>query len=285
MALAFVAALISALLSTFRESSRKHVSRDFSSVEIGFIGQVYGIILLFPLAAWRFLEKGLVWNPKLVVSLLISTGVVLSTIYLYVEAMRETDISLTEPLRKTTPIFVAVSEPFFFPIDFNASILAGALLGTLGVYILVAENRILQPIEAANRRGILLSLLVALIFTIYSLVLRFGATNTDPFLFIYMTFVLGLIGFWAWKRKKGDRVGRKSFFRRDVIALGFFTAIASVFGVYAYSVLSASEVTIIKQTSGIFGVIVGGKFFDEKGLLRKMIGSAIVLISVAIISI
>ena len=41
-------ALFSAFTASLREASRKHVSSDFNSAEIGYITQVYGCVLLLP---------------------------------------------------------------------------------------------------------------------------------------------------------------------------------------------------------------------------------------------
>lgn len=278
-----ILALLAALFSSLKGVARKHVSRDFSSVEIGYIGQVYGSVLLLPFAIRRYLETGFNLNPGIIAALLVSTIIILASTYLYIEALRITDISITEPIRNTSPIFVALIEPAILAINFNIIIIAAALLGSIGAYILVAKDSLLTPIENIRNKGALLSVLVAFILAIYSVAQRFGATNADPLLFIYITYITSLIGFWIWKRKKGGKIKPKSYFRKDIFALGTVTAAGVVAGVFAYSMISASEVTIVKQTSAIFSVLIGGRFFKEKDLLRKLIGAIIIMLGVIII--
>lgn len=278
-----ILALLAALLSSLKGVAGKHVAREFSSVEIGYIGQIYGSILLLPFSISRYLEAGFTLNPGIIAAILISTAIILASTYLYIEALRITDISITEPIRNTSPIFVALIEPVILAINFNIMIIAAALLGSVGAYILVAKDSLLTPLENIRDKGALLSALVAFILAIYSVAQRFGATNADPLLFIYITYLTSLIGFWIWKRKEGGEIKTRSYFRKDVFALGTVTTAGVVAGVYAYSMISASEVTVIKQTSAIFSVLIGGKFFKEKDLLRKLIGAIIIMLGVTII--
>jgi drug/metabolite transporter (DMT)-like permease len=277
-------ALIAALFSSFKGIARKHVSRDFSSVEIGYMGQVYGAILLLPLAIWRYLEVGITVNSGIITAVLISTIIIVLSTYLYIEALRITDISVTEPLRNTSPIFVALLEPLILKINFQTLILGAALLGSLGAYILVAKDSLLTPIENMKNKGALMSILVAFILAVYSIAQRFGATNADPLIFVYFSYITSMIGFWIWKRKEAKgNIKLESYFRKDVFALGTVTALGVVAGIFAYSMISASEVTVIKQTSAVFGVVIGGRFFKEDDLLRKLIGAIIIGLGVLLV--
>jgi len=108
MEIGILIALLSAFTSSLRESIRKHVSADFSSVEIGFITQVYGVILLAPFAGYYLLRSNIAPTPGLLFAILVSAAGVLSSTYIYVEAMRISDLSVTEPLRQMTPLIVAL---------------------------------------------------------------------------------------------------------------------------------------------------------------------------------
>ena len=280
MQLGIVLAILAALFSSMKGAFRKHVARDFSSVEIGFLGQVYGAILLLPFAAFRFSQASINLTPGVLAALSVSTLVVLASTYLYIESLRVTDISVAEPLRNTSPIFVALLEPLVLNISFKMVTLLAALMGSAGAYILVSKNSVLKPLENLENKGAFLAVIVAFILALYSIAQRFGATNTDPLLFIYLTYVAGLIGFWIWMRKESGKMDLENYLRRDVFALGSVTALGVVAGIYSYSMISASEVAIIKQLSAVFGVLIGGRFFREEDLWRKMVGAVIVIAGV-----
>jgi len=129
-----------------------------------------------------------------------------------------------------------------------------------------------------------MAVLVAIIFALLAVAKRFGSTNIEPLLFTYITYVIGLIGFWIWKRRSGDNISRENYMRKDVFSMGVVTAIGAVITIYAFSMISASEVVVIKQTSGIFGILIGRKFFKETQILRKLLGTSIIILGVALVA-
>jgi len=284
MEIGILVALVSAFTSSLRESIRKHVSGDFSSVEIGFITQVYGCIVLAPFAAWYLLKTSINFTPGLLFAILVSALGVISSTYIYVEAMRISDLSVTEPLRQMTPLMVALLEPIILGTTFSYKILIAAYMGAAGSYILVSKDSFTEPIENMKNKGALMALAVAGIFAILAIVKRFGSTSVEPLLFTYFTYVFGLIGFWIWKRKNNEKIGKKQFLRKDIFAMGSVTALGAVITIYAFSMISASETVVIKQTSGIFGIILGRRFFSEEGIVRKLIGALVIIAGVAIVA-
>jgi drug/metabolite transporter (DMT)-like permease len=175
-------------------------------------------------------------------------------------------------------------EPLLLAIDFRLALLVAALLGSAGAYVLVAKDSLLTPIENMKNRGALMALLVAFILAVYSVAQRFGATNMDPLLFVYITYLTGLIGFWIWKRRETGSISLESYFRRDIFVLGTVTALGVVTAIFAYATVTASEVTVIKQSSAVFSVLLGGRFFQEEDLLRKLIGALVIGSGVLIVA-
>jgi drug/metabolite transporter (DMT)-like permease len=284
MEIGILIALLSAFTSSLRESIRKHVSRDFSSVEIGFITQVYGVVLLAPFAAYYLLQSNIAPTPELIFAVLVSAAGVLSSTYIYVEAMRISDLSVTEPLRQMTPLIVALLEPIILGTDFSYKILLAAFMGALGSYILVSDSGFKEPLENMRNKGALMALSVAGIFAVLAIAKRFGSTNIEPLLFTYFTYILGLIGFWIWKKRNNKEINREEFLRKDVFSMGAVTAGGAVITIYAFSLISASETVVIKQSSGIFGILIGRRFFSEEGIIRKLIGAAIIIAGVVLVA-
>jgi drug/metabolite transporter (DMT)-like permease len=66
--------------------------------------------------------------------------------------------------------------------------------------------------------------------------------------------------------------------------MGVVTAVGAVITIYAFSLISASEVVVVKQTSGIFGILIGRRFFSEEAIIRKLIGALIIIAGVAVVA-
>lgn len=285
MQLGIVLALVASVVTAARESIRKHVATDFTSVQMGYISQVYGVIILTPFAVWQFLVSNPVITLGVLFANLVSAVGVLLIVYFYIEALRITDISVTEPLKQTPPILVALLEPVLLKTLFSPLTVIAAFLGTVGAYILMAKNGYSKPIANFKNKGAMLALLVAVIYALISIAKRFGSTSINPLVFTYITYVMALTGFWIWKKIWGQEVKKESYFRKDVFAMGTVTALGAVITIYAFSLISASEVTVVKQTSGIFTILIGGRFFRETGIIRKLVGAAVIIAGVILVSI
>jgi len=157
-------------------------------------------------------------------------------------------------------------------------------MGALGSYILVSDSGFKEPFENMRNKGALMALAVAGIFAVLAIVKRFGSTNIEPLLFTYFTYILGLLGFWIWKRKNNEKIRKEEFLRKDVFSMGAVTAGGAVITIYAFSMISASETVVIKQSSGIFGILIGRRFFSEEGIIRKLIGAAIIIAGVVLVA-
>jgi drug/metabolite transporter (DMT)-like permease len=150
--------------------------------------------------------------------------------------------------------------------------------------VLVSKESLAEPLESIKNKGAFMALLVAFIFAVLAIAKRFGSTNIEPLLFTYFTYILGLIGFWIWKIRNGEEIGREGFLRRDIAAMGVVTAVGAVITIYVFSLISASEVVVVKQTSGIFGILIGRRFFKEEAIFRKLLGALVIMAGVLIVT-
>ncbi len=281
--LGVVVALLASLVSALRDAFQKKLTDGFTSVEIGFIGQVYGVVLLAPLTLYVYLTSEAVMTSTVFLSILVVSTCIVLAFYFFIEALRDTDISIVSPLRRSTPIVVALLEPLVLGVSYRSVVLLAGALGTVGAYVLMADEGFMEPILNLRERGAQMALASTFVFAISAISLRYGTTNYDTILFTYLVYLLGLVGFWFLMVGGSHSVSRPDYLDSDMIWMGSLNTVAAVMTFYAFSLISASEVTIVKQTTGIFGILVGGAYFRESELLRKLIGTLIVIAGVVLV--
>lgn len=281
MVLGTLLALGASFGGSVRETLQKHLTEDFTSLQMAFMGQVLGLLPLTVLAPFVLRGSSFTVNPWIVAALGISSGSTLIAVYLFFEALQGEDLSVVSPLRQVNPVIVAILEPLALGTLLEPMTGLGALASTAGAYVLVASNGLKAPLENLRNREAQLVLLVALIYAGASVARRFGTTATDPFAFLYTTWVLTTSGFTVWIYRRNELPGRKSFLRGDVLSMSLVTVLSVSIGFFALSLISATRYTVIKQLSGIFSVLIGGKVFSEQDLGRKMIGAVLILVGVA----
>lgn len=280
MVLGFLLAFTAASLASVREVIQKHLTEDFSSLKLAFLGQLWGAIFATPLSLYRIEGFGNLISPWTGFSLLISASTVLITLYLFFEALSGEDLSVVSPLRNVNPVIVALFEPLILGTVLKPLHLVGALLGTIGAYILVASNGLKKPIENLDNREAQITLLIAVIYAFSSIARKYGTGAVDTLTFTYASWMLTLIGFAALALWKKEVPNVSELLRKDIIVMSLITVVSVFMGFFAISMISATQYTIIKQTSGIFSILLGGKIFSEDGISRKMIGALLVILGV-----
>lgn len=277
-----LAALAAAAFSSVRFGLLKYFTDEFTPLQIGFIGGILGGLMLLPVGLWRLNVSG---NPSLAgVSGAIFSGVMnVIGLYIYVKALELEDISIVSPLRRTTPVIVAVLEPLIFGFSYSLKSLAGPALAVVGAYIVVFEAEgYLQPFRDPGR-GVLMAISLAFLYAGVVLVERFAIQQIDPLLFTSIVYITLGIGFTFLAGIRGESVNSGVFRRPEIIGLGVITVLGSISIFYALSLTDASKVVTVKQSVIIFNILIGGFFFGEEDILRKIVGSLLIIAGIVIV--
>jgi drug/metabolite transporter (DMT)-like permease len=224
---------------------------------------------------------------------------------LYIRAIKLGDLSLTVPLVTLTPLFLLVTSPLIVgewasPID-----AIGVLLIIIGSYILnlgakpgepksgepSQPRAYLAPIRAmVHNPGSRLMLIVALIWSVTSTVDKIGVQNSSPLmwaasLFGFIGTALLPLGVQRWRRR--DR-SRSSLSRREVLTLGsagIINAIGVGLQMVALTMAPVAQVIAVKRMSALITVVLGHLLFQEQGIQERLLGAAVMVAGVAVISI
>lgn len=211
--------------------------------------------------------------------------------YLFLRAINIGPISVTLPLLAFTPVFTLVSS--FVILGENVSFHAGLgiFMVTIGAYIMnlgALSQGILGPIRAllsspASRK----MLLVALIWSVTSVLGRKGATLHGPIQYGFTIETLILIGFIIialFRRRIG--LSRYEISKTYIpwFCLGFvLMAMAQVTHFVALSMAPAPYMISVKRLSLVFGVILGWIFFKETEIRFRLAGTIIMISGVWVI--
>lgn len=275
--------IAASLMTATRESLNNHLKDEFTTPELGFLGSLHA--LMFLVIATVSVNKGpiITDNFSVLATAAISGVSVVLVIYLYIESLRLEDISVVSPIKQTNPLFLAFLEPWLLNFSFNPTIIIGALLSSIGAYILVVRDSFFKPITNLRNKGALLALSVALVYALTSVAQRFGNQRMDPLVFALLTNIVAITGFIIWIKSKKKKLPLNKVFRGDLVFLGAVIFLAAFLTFYGYSIVSASELTVVKQLSGIFAILIGGRFFDEKDIARKLVGGFLIIAGVAFV--
>jgi drug/metabolite transporter (DMT)-like permease len=195
-----------------------------------------------------------------------------------------------------TPLFLLVTSPLLVQEWPTRADAVGVVLLVVGSYVLnlrtpvgaaALSDRPWAPLVAMIRNpGSRLMLGVALIWSITSNFDKIGVLNSSPLCWAIALFAViaaGMVPFVFGRRQGGGLAPLLAHWRILTIT-GGFNAIAIAFQMLALPMAPVTQVIAVKRLSTLLSVVFGHFFFGEKGLQERLIGAAIMVSGVVIMS-
>ncbi len=284
--------ILFALASAFFHASRlavtKHLSLTFSAEALTFYVNIASLVVTLPLIVWYHdfpFDK-----PGYTTAVL--AGGVLSGIggWAVNVALHRTEVSLVGPVMTLTPGFAVALE----------WMITGALpgsVGLIGIALLVAGSYILSlghhdadwtlPFKRLLLDpGSAFALLAAACFAAASVFGRIGIQLSDPLSFAVLVAIVNpavlFVAFVLHDRRFPARLISPDVRReiRPLLLLGVLFALMRIADQIALSLTLASYAMAVKRTAGVFSVLLGRWFFNERQVAAKLTGAIVMLIGV-----
>lgn len=277
--------LIFAIISVICKSwfwtiQKKYLDDDVSPYTTAYISSVYGALITVPLAMWDITYNS-VELTVFTIGILILFGIAESLYFLiYLFALNNLNASIASPLKKSKPVFIGIFEPILLSASIPLSLLGSALLTTIGgVLTIVGSNDSLDSYKNdLTKIGLLFAFLSLFMGVMMSLISRYGTSQISPFVFgagvtIVMSIVTRILLYKSDVKKMS--IGLKS--KKGVI-LGTVGGFRSVFVWLAYSLIVATAVSTVTQTTLILDVILAKYYLNEDISRTQWIGVFIIFI-------
>lgn len=212
----------------------------------------------------------------------------LAALILIMKALKTGELSLTVPLLSFTPVFLILTSKLILNETPTSLGIAGILAIVAGAYVLnlKQEKGITGPFKSLlKNRAALLIILVALIYAISSNFDKIAVQNSNPITYLIIVTALRipmLIPFIYFKTegKFGEIISRW----KVLMLIGLFAGFTLLAQMIAYTQTIVPYVVSLKRTSAFFSVILGFIAFKERNIKPKLLGSALMIAGVFLIS-
>ncbi len=223
-----------AICATIIWSGNFIVARELNDsvqpISLAFWRWVVAVIALLPFAIKPFLTE---WNvlkkhlPYLSVTALL--GVALFNTLIYFAAHTTTALNMSL-IAITFPVFIIVFSRIFFRELITVNKWAGILLVVAGVVTLVTKGVFVKLLNLSFAIGDLWMLIAAIVFAIYSILLKHKPKNLSIWSLQLSTFMLGLIflfPFYLWEFSGSLPIVIETGTVFSILYLGLFAALAA----------------------------------------------------------
>ena len=217
----------------------------------------------------------------------------LLAMWLYMQAIRESPLSLTLPYLAFTPVFIVLTGFVFLNESITGAGFAGIMLVVCGAWLLnlkASRNgagiNVIEPFRAIAREpGSRLMLITAAIYSLTSVFSKAALLHVTPLFFGPFYFViLGIASAVLFASR--DLSSWRALGRHPLahLGVGVFMAAMVVTHFYAIEHIEVAYMIAVKRTSLLFGMFYGAWLFGEKGLTKNLAAGTLMVLGVYLIA-
>ena len=245
--------------------------------------------LLLPLLLWQPWPQ---LSPAFWGWIAVSLPLELLAMWLYMQAIRESPLSLTLPYLAFTPAFNTLTGYLLLGEAVSWTGFSGILLVVLGAWLLNVEttqnggaSNLLAPFRAITReRGSRLMLIVAAIYSLTSVTSKGALLHANPGFFGPFYFVVlgsaSVLAFASRDVSSWHAMGKHPWVH---LGVGAFMAGMVITHFYAIAHIEVAYMVAVKRTSLLFGILYGAWLFGESGLKKNLAAGILMVLGVYLI--
>jgi len=288
----FLLASLTALFEACKDATGKQSLKTLDEYSVLFSFMAIGFVLMLPVL---FLTGGIPpIGPNFGWAILIGGGLNILAFTLYVRALKIADLSLSVPLVTLTPLFLLGTSPIIVQEWPTWADGIGVVLLVVGSYVLNVEST--QPSQSltapllamARNPGSRLMLCVAFIWSITSNFDKIGVVNSSPLFWVvslFATIAVGMVPFVLLREGGLKAAPRRLLGQWKLLGItGAFNAIAITCQMLALTLAPVTQVIAVKRMSALVSVLFGHFFFGEKDVRSRLLGAAIMVSGVVVMS-
>jgi drug/metabolite transporter (DMT)-like permease len=243
-------------------------------------------VLLLPLLLW---QPWPTLSPAFWGWIAIALPLELLAMWLYMQAIRSSPLSLTLPYLAFTPAFNTLTGYVVLGETITWTGFSGILLIVFGAWLLnvnPVQNgsglNILAPFRAITQeRGSRLMLIVAAIYSLTSVTSKGALLHVTPAFFGPFYFVIlgatSLLLFASRDVSSWRAPGRHPWAH---LSIGICMGGMVITHFYAIEHIEVAYMIAVKRTSLLFGMLYGAWLFKETGLLKNMLAGVLMVLGV-----
>ena len=245
--------------------------------------------LLLPLLLWQPWPS---LTPTFWGWIVVALPLELLAMWLYMQAIRTSPLSLTLPYLAFTPAFITLTGYVVLGETVTWAGFSGILLIVFGAWLLnlhAAQHgsglNLLAPFRAiVQERGSRLMLMVAAIYSLTSVTSKGALLQVTPAFFGPFYFVIlgaaSLLLFASRDVSSWRALGRHPWAH---LGIGICMGAMVITHFYAIEHIEVAYMIAVKRTSLLFGMLYGAWLFKETGLLKNMLAGVLMVLGVFLI--
>ncbi|NQY92795.1 MAG: DMT family transporter [Campylobacteraceae bacterium] len=245
------------------------LSESIPPISLAYYRWVVAIVFLLPFCIKPMLaQRDLIKKNILMLSLISILGVTVFNTFIYFAGQTTTAINLSL-IAITFPIFILIFSRIFLKEKISKNKSFGVVFVLCGVLLLISKGELDVILNISFVEGDLWMFIAAIVFAIYSILLRYKPKGLNIWAFQLISFILGLIfltPFYLWELQTTSMIVQ---INEDLLLGIFYVGIfASLFAYVLWNksihIIGAPKAGMIYYTIPIFSGALAYVFLNEQ---------------------
>jgi len=271
----------------------KYLSSKIDAISINTMRLWVGSILLIALVFITGRSGLLFQTPFISILMVIASGILSNAIgdTVYIQSLSYLDVSIAYPISQSAfPLLTLIVAILFLNESFTGFNILGAIFVIAGIIMIVRNNSKAGTTKQVTRKGVLLSLIAAILWTAGSVTLKIGLTKVDTFLAaaIRVTASALILTTIAFGRKSPDQLKLNTYGARNLLfvaAAGILTyAIGAIGYVTAIHLIGAGKSVLLSASAPIFLLPFSVLILKEHPTRLALVGVFVSVIGICLVA-
>ncbi|MCK4309691.1 MAG: EamA family transporter [Candidatus Atribacteria bacterium] len=194
-------------------------------------------------------------------------------------------LSLTYPIVRSSPLFVPLLAFLLIREKLSFVGISGIIIILIGIYLLhlrsISWKSFLEPLKYMKGKATTYAFSTALFSAFYSVNDKMGVRCVQPFIYIYITWIVLSIFYLPiifFKNNRKDIKFEWKDNKKSILISAFLVLFSYLLTLFAFTIDKVSYIVSLRQLSAVFGVILGTFVLKEKYGKIRLFASIIMFI-------
>jgi drug/metabolite transporter (DMT)-like permease len=258
--LGVIIALVASLAWAGSSILLKYLSSRIDAISVNTMRLWVGAVALIALVVFSGRSGDILQTPLFPILMVIASGILSNTAgdTIYIQSLSYLDVSISYPISQSAfPVLTLIVAIFFLNESFTWLNILGAVFVIAGIIMIVRNNK--QAVAHKNTgKGVVLTLVAAVLWAAGSITLKIGLTQVDTFVAAAMRVVISamLLTTVTFSRPTPDRLKLKMYGKRNLILVasaGLLTyGVGAIGYVTAMHLIGAGKTVLLSASAPVF---------------------------------
>jgi drug/metabolite transporter (DMT)-like permease len=290
--LGVIIALVASLAWAGSSTLLKYLSSRIDAISVNTMRLWVGSIALVALVIISGRAGDILKAPIIPVLMVVASGILSNTAgdTIYIRSLSYLDVSISYPISQSAfPVLTLIVAIFFLNETFTWLNILGAVFVISGILMIVRNNR--QVITHKNMgKGVVLSLIAAVLWAAGSITLKIGLTQVDTFIAATIRVLVSatLLTTIAFGRPASDRLKLSTYGTRNLVLVasaGLLTyGVGAIGYVTAIHLIGAGKTVLLSASAPVFLLPMSVLILKERLSMVALTGVFIAVAGICLVA-